>query len=271
MRFLKTLLICAALTGPDALVAQDTQLEKLSSLDATKEWQAVGRLNMGVSGFCTGTLIAPDLVLTAAHCMFDSKTGERFEDQTIEFLAGWRAGRASAYRGIRQSIVHASYVYNGAENTDHVSSDIAILQLDQPIRHPSIRPFDTRRNVAEGQELTVVSYAKDRSNAPSLQDSCRVLAKNPGVYVTSCDVDFGSSGSPVFVVEEGRARIMSVVSAKAEWRSQKVSLTVGVEHRLDELIAQLKTSDGVFQKPKAGKRLTFQSGLQPSGARFIKP
>lgn len=271
MRLLKSLLILASLSTPATLAAQDTQLEKLSSLDATKQWQAVGRLNIGNGGFCTGTLIAPDLVLTAAHCMYDSKSGARAEDAEIEFLAGWREGRASAYRGVRQSIVHEDYVYSGSENVDHVSTDIALLQLDQPIRHPSIRPFGTRQNVAEGQELTVVSYAKDRSNAPSLQDKCRVLAKDPGVYVTSCDVDFGSSGSPVFVIEDGSAQIMSVVSAKAEWREQKVALTVGVEDRLEELKAQLQNSDGVFSKAQPGKRLTFQSGLQPSGARFLKP
>ncbi len=270
MRLFKTLLSCALLASPVA-AQEGTELKTLVSLDETKQWQAVGRLNIGSAGFCTGTLIAPDLVLTAAHCMFDSNTGKRADDASIEFLAGWRAGRASAYRGVRQSIVHADYVYNGSENVDYVSSDIALLQLDQPIRHPSIRPFETGSNVANGQELKVVSYAKDRSNAPSLQDTCHVLAKDPGVYVTSCDVDFGSSGAPVFVIEEGRARIMSVVSAKAEWKERKVSLTVGVEDRLSELMAQLKSSDGVFARAKPGKRLSFQSGLQPSGARFVKP
>lgn len=270
MRLFKTLLSCALLASPAA--AQDASaLQKLSSLDDTKQWQAVGRLNIGKVGFCTGTLIAPDLVLTAAHCLFDANTGDRAQDDKIEFLAGWRAGRASAYRNVRQSIVHAGYVYNGAENVDHVSTDIALLQLDQPIRHPSIKPFEAAHSARNGQELQVVSYAKDRANAPSFQETCHVLAKDPGVYVTSCDVDFGSSGAPVFVIEDGRARVMSVVSAKAKWKEQKVALTVGVADRLGELMEQLKGSDGVFARAKPGKRLTFQSGLQPSGARFIKP
>lgn len=270
MRLFKTLLSCALLASP--LHAQeDTELQKLSTLDETKQWQAVGRLNIGRAGFCTGTLIAPDLVLTAAHCLFDTKSGNRADDAQIEFLAGWRAGRASAYRGVRQSIVHARYVYDGPENEGDVSTDIALLQLDQPIRHPSIKPFEAGNSARNGQELQVVSYAKDRSNAPSLQETCHVLAKNAGVYVTSCDIDFGSSGAPVFVIEEGHARIMSVVSSKAEWKTRKVALTVGVEDRLSELMEQLNGSDGVFARAKPGKRLTFQSGLQPSGARFVKP
>ena len=90
--------------------AEESRLISLETSDAGQDWQAVGRLNLGARGFCTGALIAPDLVLTAAHCLYDKDTGARIDDRDIEFLAGWRNGRAEAYRGVRTSVPHPDYI-----------------------------------------------------------------------------------------------------------------------------------------------------------------
>ena len=96
--------------------AQDGGLKSLQTGDDSRGWEAVGRLNLGERGFCTRALIADDLVLTAAHCLFDKETGARVEARDMKFLAGWRNGRAAAYRGVRQALAHPDYVYSGAEN-----------------------------------------------------------------------------------------------------------------------------------------------------------
>jgi V8-like Glu-specific endopeptidase len=219
-------------------------------------------------GFCTGTLIAPQLVLTAAHCLYDKTSGERIAPEEIEFLAGWRNGRAAAYRGIRRAVSHPEYAFDARDRIDRVAHDLALLELDQPIRLPSIRPFETDTRPARGDEVGVVSYAQDRAEAPSLQEVCHVLGHQPGVLVLSCNVDFGSSGAPIFAVRDGVARIVSVVSAKAEAEGRKVALGTALEEPLALLRAQL---DGTAPLPgRTGAEVRSLSGTT-GGAKFVRP
>ena len=248
--------------------AEESRLISLETSDSGQDWQAVGRLNLGARGFCTGALIAPDLVLTAAHCLYDKDTGARIDDRDIEFLAGWRNGRAEAYRGVRISVAHPDYIYSGAESLDRVAYDLALIALDQPIRLPQITPFATAGRPGRGDTVGVVSYAQDRAEAPSLQETCHVLDRAPEIVVFSCDVDFGSSGAPIIALRDGQVKIVSVVSAKADVEGKRVALGSVLTNTLDVLYAELAKSNS---STLGSAKVRVLSGGQASGAKFVTP
>ncbi|HPD93029.1 MAG: trypsin-like peptidase domain-containing protein [Rhodobacter sp.] len=243
----------------------DTRLHALQTGDASRGWEAVGRLNMQGVGFCTATLIAPDRVLTAAHCLFDRATGQQIAPGRLQFLAGWRTGRAEAIRGVSRVAIWPEFDFAVGAEMANVPRDLAVLELDQPVRNPAIRPFAiSDAPVETGDAVAVVSYARNRAEAPSIQETCHVLdQRRDGVSVFSCDIDFGSSGSPVFAVRDGALRVVSVISALAQGESRPISLGMRLSGRIEALEQALDQGvSGVLSGQPQGAR---------SSARFLRP
>lgn len=255
--------------GPTAARAQEAGMVRLETADDSRGWDAVGKLIIGEKGFCTGALIGPQLVLTAAHCLYDKKTGVQIRAEEIEFMAGFRNGRAVAYRRVSRAVAHPDYRYGAEDKLDRVTDDLALLELSQPIRLPSLVPFTTGATPVEGDAVDVVSYAQYREEAPSIQEACEVLADSRDALILTCSVDFGSSGAPVFSIRDGVAQVVSVISAKAEVDGKKVALAVPLAEPLAALLAALESSKTDSGMKSGGVRVL--SGGNGNGAKFVKP
>ncbi|KUP93455.1 trypsin-like serine peptidase [Tritonibacter horizontis] len=233
MRMLFAIIVaCLTLGAADTAKAFDRRASSLPG------WEAVGRLNISGKYMCTGTLIASNLVLTAAHCVFDAKTGQRVNPRGIRFEAGLDGRRFKAARMVSKAVVHPSYQFR-ATGRAQLGHDIAVLRLSSPISHGEIRPFSMSSRADRGASVDVLSYNYNNATRPNLEKDCHVLSRRTQTVVMSCRVEFGASGAPVLEVLPGqRPRIVSVISSKAALGQRRVSIGTTLDGTLQTMMRQ---------------------------------
>ena len=103
-----------------------------------------------------------------------------------------------------------------------------------------------------------------------------MLGRPMGSLVLSCDVDFGSSGAPIFAEVDGTPHIVSVVSAKAVIQGRRVALGTLLERPLDDLRTLLAAeppapSTGTVLNSGSAEIVVRRGGAAGGGAKFVKP
>lgn len=265
-RVIVTAGLCLALLAQPAL-AQSTKLRKLNTENDALAWQSVGRLDVANEGYCTGTLIAPDLVLTAAHCVYRKSDGSLFSPENLTFQAGLTHGQAAAHRSVAQIEAHKGYDPQTGYTLQNIRHDIALVRLANPIPTHELNPFAVFAGLLPKGPVSVVSYGQGRSDALSRQNQCEVLGRQQQLLALDCDITFGSSGAPVFTHLNGRGQIASVISGTGTYGDKKVALAMELPQLVRTLKSQMRANK---PRPKAQvRRLGVGQNKSSSGAKFV--
>ena len=208
MRILLSVLAIASLLSTQAM-AQSRGLEPGAEAES---WAGVGILQIAGGGWCSAALIAPDTVLTAAHCVYPAGQTEIAAPERVTFHAGWRDGLTAARRNAVRIVAHRDYDPSQPYAAPNIAADLALVYLDLPVDPGAARPFGQMDRVRVGEPVSIVSFSGLRSDVASITEGCDVQSRDGDILILDCPSYSGMSGAPVFGTVNGKPEVIALIS-----------------------------------------------------------
>jgi hypothetical protein len=167
---------------------------------------------------CSGVAIAPDLVLTAAHCVMPGASYKRVE---LDENGKPKLKEAVAVIQHPQFDIKSLFAHRA-------TADFGLIKLKEPMAATPVPLAPPRSRIAPGETFIVHGYGRsvrgDRNSAATLRTARLIATGHPGSLqlrlIDPATADkrpglggcTGDSGAPVYQEDAGRLALIGVVS-----------------------------------------------------------
>lgn len=216
---------CAAPTQDGEDESTESSSASIVGGQATSSYPAVVALTQFGSPFCTGTVVAKRVVVTAAHCL---------EGGSIQ---GWRVAFGPSAFSPQAQITVVDAIAHPSFDPNRIRNDIAVVLLAQDAPVTPIALNDGMPSSWVGKSLTFVGYGASNGRTESGAGIKRVVSipisqvgSTQFAYQDSSrNTCFGDSGGPAFAKDAaGNLTLAGVTS----YGDQTCSV-YGVDTRVD--------------------------------------
>ena len=203
-------------------------------------WSSVGKLYNRAGEGCTGALVSRTEVVTAAHCLYNPRTGLLLHPGSLHFLIGYRQGEYREDLTVSEFTSNPDYKLNATMASE--INDWATLKLTGPPTE-DIKPLLLADKPAKvGDRIMIGGFAQVRRYSMTADQNCTVTAILPnGLLVHDCTVMKGDSGAPVLRTNGETFEVVGIHVASAQIAGDAVQIAVPV--------SSLPQSDGGVAGP----------------------
>ncbi|MGL6314006.1 trypsin-like serine peptidase [Vibrio sp. WXL103] len=195
----------------------------LSAWAKSAEIIAIGRLEAGRKQ-CSATLLSSHQIVTAAHCLFNSKTRKLYHPSYVNFYAGYQDGRYRLSSMARSYVIGVKSFPSGKFDEKFLYNDWAVVTLSTPIGC-NIEPLEIDHKPATTQTMSTFGYGSNTPHQQVASHGCEYALpprENTALRLKNCHVESGYSGAPLLRRERGQWHLVGLISAQAKDSQQRL-------------------------------------------------